>query len=59
MIRKVSVVPEQTPAVNYGFDVTPARLITGLVTERGVCPANEQGVLKLFPEKRSSRAPNT
>ena len=36
--------------VNYGFDVTPARLITGLITERGICEANEKGILKLFPE---------
>ncbi len=36
--------------INYGFDVTPARLVTGLITERGICEANERGILSLFPE---------
>ena len=39
-----------TPAINYGFDVTPARLITGIITERGITAANEQAILSLFPE---------
>jgi methylthioribose-1-phosphate isomerase len=39
-----------TPTVNYGFDVTPARLITGIITERGITPANEQAILSMFPE---------
>ena len=39
-----------TPVSNFAFDVTPARLITGLITERGVCDASEEGLLKLFPE---------
>ncbi len=47
---EVLICPETTSAKNYGFDVTPARLITGLITERGVCEANEQGILSLFPE---------
>ena len=38
-------------AANYGFDVTPARLVTGLITERGVCPATEEGIRRLFPER--------
>jgi len=37
-------------AANFAFDVTPARLITGLITERGVCPASEAGLATLFPE---------
>ncbi len=41
-----------TPISNYAFDVTPARLVTGLITERGVCDASEDGLLGLFPEKR-------
>ena len=49
-IASVQICPDQTPARNWGFDVTPARLITGLVCERGVCPATESGVLGLFPE---------
>ncbi len=47
----VQVTPQGTPAVNYGFDVTPARLVTGLICERGTCPASEEGLLSLFPER--------
>ena len=43
-----------TPISNYAFDVTPARLVTGLITERGICPASEAGLLGLFPEQSSS-----
>jgi methylthioribose-1-phosphate isomerase len=50
----VLICPETTPASNYGFDVTPARLVTGLITERGVCDANEEGILSLFPEYSNS-----
>ena len=39
-------------AGNPAFDVTPARLVTGFITERGVCGASEADVLSLFPEKR-------
>jgi len=48
-LRSVRICPEETHAANYGFDVTPARLITGLITERGICPASEEGLLALFP----------
>ncbi len=48
----VSLTPEASPAANYAFDVTPARLITGLITERGPCPASRDGLLGLFPERR-------
>jgi methylthioribose-1-phosphate isomerase len=47
---EVSVAPEGSPAANYGFDVTPRRLVTGLITERGVCKADEKSILELFPE---------
>ena len=50
-IKSVLICPETTPAMNYGFDVTPARLITGLITERGICAASEEGIKELFPEK--------
>jgi len=50
-IQEVLLTPQDSPAANYAFDVTPARLITGLITERGICQANEQSILKLFPEK--------
>src|SRR5438876_325836 len=46
----VCVTPEGSPAANYGFDVTPRRLVTGLITERGVCEANEKSIRALFPE---------
>ena len=49
-IDSVLICPETTNASNYGFDVTPARLVTGLITERGVCEASENGILSLFPE---------
>lgn len=48
--RTVLVTPEASPAANYGFDVTPRRLISGLITERGICQPNEQNILSLFPE---------
>ena len=38
-IENVRIVPEGSPAANYGFDVTPARLVTGLITERGIVVA--------------------
>jgi len=50
---EVSVAPENSPAANYGFDVTPRRLVTGLITERGVCKADEKSILELFPEHAS------
>ena len=53
-VRSVRICPAETRAVNYGFDVTPARLVTGLVTERGICPATQEGLLALFPERRTS-----
>jgi methylthioribose-1-phosphate isomerase len=45
------LMPEASPAANYAFDVTPARLVTGFITERGVCKASEADVRRLFPEK--------
>ena len=50
---EVRVAPEGSPAANFGFDVTPRQLVTGLITERGICQANEQSILQLFPEHRS------
>jgi methylthioribose-1-phosphate isomerase len=51
--RRVAVrlTPPNSPAVNYAFDVTPARLVTALITERGICPASRGGLLELFPER--------
>src|SRR5205809_552288 len=48
---EVRVTTEGSPAANYGFDVTPARLVTGLITERGVCEANDKSIRALFPEQ--------
>jgi methylthioribose-1-phosphate isomerase len=50
-IVQALIPPCASPAANFGFDVTPARLITGLITERGICKASEAGVRTLFPEK--------
>jgi methylthioribose-1-phosphate isomerase len=50
-VRSVRICPENTRAANHGFDVTPARLVTGLITERGICPATEAGLLALYPER--------
>ena len=46
----VRIAPDKSVAANYGFDVTPRELITGLITERGVCEANEKSIRLLFPE---------
>lgn len=53
-LQIVDIAPVGTQAANYGFDVTPARLVTGLLTERGYCAANEAGLLALFPEQEAS-----
>ncbi len=48
--RAVRITPENSPAANPAFDVTPARLVTGLITERGICSASREGLLGLYPE---------
>ena len=50
-IETVQVVPDGSPVANYGFDVTPARLVTGLITERGVLQASRAGLEAAFPER--------
>jgi methylthioribose-1-phosphate isomerase len=50
-IGKVRISPDATHAANYAFDVTPARLVTGLITERGVCAASTAGLRGLFQER--------
>jgi methylthioribose-1-phosphate isomerase len=52
-LRSVLVPPASSPAANYAFDVTPARLVTGFITERGICAATEDAVRALFPEKQA------
>ena len=50
-IESVRIVPDGSAVANYGFDVTPARLVTGLITERGVLVATREGLAKAFPER--------
>jgi methylthioribose-1-phosphate isomerase len=49
-LATVEIVAPGSPAANYAFDVTPAHLVTGLVTDRGVCPATPDGLASLFPD---------
>jgi methylthioribose-1-phosphate isomerase len=51
-IRRILLAPENSKATNFAFDVTPARLVTGLITEKGICNADKDSILGLFPEKR-------
>lgn len=50
-VGRVRISPEGTPAANPAFDVTPARLVTGLITERGVAEASREGLKNMFPER--------
>ncbi len=51
-IKKVLLTPKDSPATNFAFDVTPSRLITGLITERGIMKAEEKDVLEHYPEHK-------
>ena len=53
-VATVRIAPEGSPAANYGFDVTPARLVSGFITERGVTPATRDGLATLYPEHRNA-----
>ncbi len=55
-IMSVQLTPDESKVANYAFDVTPARLVTGLITERGVAPASRDGLIALFPERRMAHA---
>ena len=52
-VRAASVLicPDSSPAANFAFDVTPAKYVTGFITERGLCDATEKGIRKLFPDR--------
>jgi len=50
-VTRVQICPDATRAANPAFDVTPARYVTGLITERGVCAASREGLRQLFPEQ--------
>jgi methylthioribose-1-phosphate isomerase len=55
ILREVRLTPEASPAANPAFDVTPARLIAGLITERGICPASGAGLTSLYPERADAK----
>jgi methylthioribose-1-phosphate isomerase len=48
----VLICPRTSPAANFAFDVTPARLVTGFITERGICKATEEDIRRLFPDRK-------
>lgn len=50
-ITRIRIAPFKSKAINYGFDVTPGRLVTGLITDRGICEASEKSLSVLFPDK--------
>lgn len=56
-LAEVDVLNPGSSAANYAFDVTPARLVTGLITERGICVASEEGITSLFPRKQDRPDP--
>jgi methylthioribose-1-phosphate isomerase len=53
-IETIKLVPERSAALNLAFDVTPARLVTGLITERGMCSASRAGLQRLYPDLRAA-----
>ena len=57
-LATVEIVAPGSAAANYAFDVTPAHLVTGLITERGLCPASAEGLAALFPESARPAAPS-
>ncbi|HET9176382.1 MAG TPA: S-methyl-5-thioribose-1-phosphate isomerase [Pseudolabrys sp.] len=54
-IETVRIVPDGSPVANFAFDVTPARLVTGLITERGIVQANRAALARAFPERAEVR----
>ncbi len=54
---EVEILPEQSPVSNFAFDLTPAALVTALITERGVCEPSSEGLLGLYPERRAGLGP--
>ncbi|SVD50222.1 uncharacterized protein METZ01_LOCUS403076, partial [marine metagenome] len=47
-VKKVLIYPKKSKVMNLAFDVTPAKYVTGLITEKGVCEASKEGLRKLF-----------
>lgn len=54
--RRIRLIPQGSAAANPAFDVTPRRLVTGIITERGICKADESALLRLFPEHQAALA---
>lgn len=52
IIESVKIIPDESPVANWAFDVTLAKYITGLITERGICKADRESIFTLFPEKK-------
>jgi methylthioribose-1-phosphate isomerase len=52
VLQEVEIFAADTPVMNVGFDITPARLVTGIITERGISNANKKSIFTLFPEKK-------
>jgi methylthioribose-1-phosphate isomerase len=52
-IARIAIAPPGSAALNPAFDVTPAELVSGLITDRGVCRATAEGLAALFPEQQS------
>ena len=53
-VARITIAPPSSAAANPAFDVTPAELVTGLITDRGVCAATSEGLEGLFPERRAA-----
>ena len=53
-IKEILLTPKDSPAATDVFDVTPPKLVSGLITERGICNSNEEGILGMFPEKKNN-----
>jgi len=58
-IETVTIVPDGSAVANYAFDVTPARLVTGLITERGICAPSKHAIATLFPERVAAASAST
>ncbi len=58
-VETIALTPEGSAAANYAFDVTPARLVTGLITERGICAATPTALSQLFPEHAKKVPPGS
>jgi methylthioribose-1-phosphate isomerase len=56
-IETVRIIPDGSAVANYGFDVTPSRLVTGLITERGVLKATREALAQAFPERAAAKTP--